>query len=160
VSKHGAGPAVWIATSGGVGYFPVAPGTAGSLVGVGLIVAAAQLPLARGAVNAVVGGVALALCAVGIWAAGQAEKHFGCVDPGQVVVDEVVGQMVALLFHVQASWPWLLAGFVLFRFFDMLKPPPARQAERAPAGWGIMLDDVVAGLYALAVMVIAGLILK
>lgn len=160
MSKPRAGLAVWIATSGGAGYFPVAPGTAGALVGVGLVVAAAQLPLSPGAVRAVIGGAALVLCAVGIWAAGQAEKHFGCVDPGQVVLDEVVGQMVALLFHPQASWLWLLAGFLLFRFFDVLKPPPARWAERAPAGWGIMLDDVVAGIYALAVLVIAGLVLK
>jgi phosphatidylglycerophosphatase A len=160
VSKPRAGAAVWIATCAGAGYFPIAPGTAGALVGVALVAAAARLPLGHRALVALVGGTALALCALGVWAAGRAEKHFGCVDPSQVVLDEVVGQMLTLLLRPAGSWKWLLAGFLLFRFFDVLKPFPARRAEHAPAGWGIMLDDVVAGLYGLAAMVIAGLIFK
>ncbi len=160
MSKPRRGAAVWIATCGGVGYFPVAPGTAGSLVGLLLVAGAAQLPLTRGLLSAVVGGAALALCALGIWAAGGAEKYFGCVDPSHVVLDEVVGQMLAFLVHPTDSWKWLLAGLVFFRFFDVVKPFPARRAEHAPAGWGIMLDDVVAGLYALAAMVLARMLLK
>jgi phosphatidylglycerophosphatase A len=82
-----------------------------------------------------------------VWAASQAEKYFGRTDPGQVVIDEVVGQMITLLLWPGATWKWLLAGFVLFRFFDVVKPFPARRLEHAPSGWGIMLDDVAAGIY-------------
>lgn len=160
MSEPRAGMAVWIATCGGVGYFPVAAGTAGSLAGIALVAAEARLPLAYGGLVATVGGTALALFTLGIWAAGRAERHFGCLDPSQVVLDEVVGQMLALLLRPAASWKWLLAGFLLFRFFDVLKPFPARRAERAPAGWGIMLDDVVAGFYSLAVLGIAGLVFQ
>lgn len=154
------GPAVWVATCGGAGYFPVAPGTAGSLVGLGLVVVAALLPFGRWEYSAVLGAATCAAFALGVWAAGQAEKFFGRVDPGQVVIDEVVGQMIAFLAKPPGGWPWLVAGFILFRAFDIMKPFPARQAERAPGGWGIMLDDVVAGLYSLLVLTALRLALK
>jgi phosphatidylglycerophosphatase A len=70
------------------------------------------------------------------------------------VIDEVLGQMIALWF-VPRSWPWLLAGFLLFRLFDIWKPLGAREAQRLPGGWGIVIDDVMAGLYALALLQIA-----
>ena len=152
-----AGPAVWIATAAGVGYFPVAPGTAGSLVGVAFVVALAQLPVGRAAEMAALAAAALAIFALGVWAAGQAESFFGRIDPGQVVVDEVAGQMLTFLLVPNFTWKWLLAGFLLFRTFDIVKPFPARQAERIPRGWGIMLDDVLAGLYAMVVLAIIGL---
>jgi phosphatidylglycerophosphatase A len=69
-----------------------------------------------------------------------------------VVIDEVVGQMVTLLAWPDASWKLLLAGFVLFRILDVIKPFPAGRAENAPGGWGIMLDDVIAGAYGLALL--------
>jgi phosphatidylglycerophosphatase A len=97
---------------------------------------------------------------LGVWAASGAEKYFGRVDPGHVVIDEVVGQLLTFLVRPDASWKWLLAGFVLFRIFDVVKPFPARQAERLPGGWGIMTDDVVAGLYSLAAVLILGYALK
>jgi len=158
VTDRRAGPAIWIATAGGAGYFPIAPGTAGSLVGVAVVVGLAQLPLHRAAAIAVLAGASLALCALGIWAAGEAEEFFGRTDPGQVVVDEVVGQMLTFLLLPHVTWKWLAGGFLLFRAFDIVKPFPARQAERIPRGWGIMLDDVVAGLYGLAVLAVIGLI--
>lgn len=154
-------PARWavvIATAGGAGYFPIAPGTAGSLVGIAVVAVVARLPLSRAAGSATLAAVSAVLFALGVWAAGEAEKFFGRTDPGQVVVDEVVGQIITLLLFPHATWKWLLAGFLLFRAFDIVKPPPARQAERFPRGWGIMMDDVVAGLYGLVVLTAIGLV--
>ena len=160
MTERRAGPAIWIATAGGVGYFPIAPGTAGSLVGVAAVVGLGQLPLHRAAAIGVLAAASLGLCALGVWAAGKAEEFFGRTDPGQVVVDEVVGQMLTFLLIPHTTWKWLVGGFLLFRFFDIVKPFPARQAERIPRGWGIMLDDVVAGLYAMAVLAVIGLVIR
>jgi len=143
---------------GGVGYFPVAPGTVGSLVGVAVVAGLGRLPLDRTGAIAVLAAASLALFAVGVWAAGKAEEFFGRTDPSQVVVDEVVGQMLTFLLLPHAGWKWLVGGFLLFRAFDIVKPFPARQAERIPRGWGIMLDDVVAGVYALSVLAVIGLV--
>ena len=82
----------------------------------------------------------------GVWAAGLIEQEKGD-DPGLVVIDEFAGQWIALIF-VPQTIPVYLAAFVLFRFFDILKPFPVRQAEKLPAGWGVMTDDIMAGLYA------------
>lgn len=152
--------AVWIATCAGTGFLPFAPGTFGSLVGLGLVVAIAHLPSPQPWKSFIVALAALGVCAVGIPAAGEAEKFFGRKDPGQVVIDEVAGQLLTFLVHPDASWKWLLAGFLLFRAFDIVKPFPAGRAEHAPGGWGIMLDDVVAGAYSLAALVILGMIFK
>jgi len=160
LTERRAGPAIWIATAGGAGYFPIAPGTAGSVVGIAVVVGLAQLRLNRTASIAVLGAASLILFALGVWAAGIAESYFGRVDPGQVVVDEVVGQMLTFLLLPHATWKWLLGGFLLFRAFDILKPFPARQAERFPRGWGIMIDDVVAGVYGLAVLAVIGLVTR
>jgi phosphatidylglycerophosphatase A len=156
VAEQRRGAAIWIATSGGAGYFPIAPGTAGSAVGVGIVAAIGVLPLARIWQHVAIAVLALGLGAIGVWAASEAEKHFGKTDPGQVVIDEVVGQMITLLFWPGATWKWLLAGFVLFRFFDVLKPFPARRLEHAPGGWGIMLDDVAAGIYGALALLLLG----
>jgi phosphatidylglycerophosphatase A len=161
LTERRAGPAIWIATAGGAGYFPIAPGTAGSVVGIAVVVGLAQLRLNRPASIAVLGAASLVLFALGVWAAGKAEDYFGRVDPGQVVIDEVVGQMLTFLLLPHATWKWLLGGFLLFRTFDIVKPFPARQAERFPRGWGIMVDDVVAGVYGLAVLLaVRGLVTR
>jgi phosphatidylglycerophosphatase A len=151
---------VWIATCCGAGFLPGAPGTAGSLVGVGLAAAIAQLPSPQPWKSVLVGMAAIALCGIGIGAATDAEKYFGSKDPGQVVIDEVVGQMLTFLIHPDAGWKWMIAGFLLFRAFDILKPFPARRLERLPGGWGIMMDDVAAGVYALAVLTVLEVIFK
>ena len=92
--------------------------------------------------------VAVALiCAIGVWAANRVEADSKIVDPSFVVIDEVAGQLITL-FLIPFSWIYLLAGFLLFRAFDILKPFPARRAEELPGGWGIMLDDIFAGIYA------------
>lgn len=152
--------AVWIATCAGTGFLPLVPGTFGSLLGVGLVVAIAHLPSPQPWKSLVLALAALALGAIGIGVATETEKFFGRKDPGQVVIDEVVGQMLTFLIHPDAGWKWLLAGFLLFRAFDVIKPFPARRIERAPGGWGIMLDDVIAGAYGLAALTILGMMFR
>lgn len=154
------GPAFWIATFGGVGFFPIWPGTIGAAVGVAVVVALGRLPVAGAGLSATVGLTASAIYGLGVWAASRAERSLGCRDPGPVVVDEVVGQMVTFLACPAASWKVLLAGFALFRFFDVVKPFPAGRAEHLPGGWGIMTDDVVAGIYSMAGLSAVRLVLK
>ena len=96
-------------------------------------------------------GIAALVTAVGIPAATVVERECGRHDPSFVVIDEVAGQMLALV-AVPLRWKSLIAGFILFRVFDIVKPPPVRRLERLPRGTGIMLDDVGAGLYALIVV--------
>lgn len=137
---------MFIATGAGSGYLPKAPGTWGSLVGVLLWFLASRLePSSYLAVVAV-------LFVIGVFSAGAVEKIVDRPDPSIVVIDEIVGQMIALSLapvHPAAA----LAGFVLFRFFDILKPFPIGWIDRhLHGGLGVMLDDVVAGLYALLVL--------
>lgn len=148
-----------IATLGPIGFFPRAPGTWGAAVGVMVVVLIHRFfPGSRSL--AALGGAAAAIYGLGVGAAGAAEKNLGAKDPGPVVIDEVAGQMVALLFQPMPGWKWLLAGFLLFRFFDVLKPFPARRAEHLPRGWGIMTDDVVAGAYSALAMFLLGLAIR
>ena len=123
-----------------------------------MVVGLGRLPLSPTAATAVLAAASLALFPLGVWTAGEAERFFGRTDPGHVVVDEVVGQMLTFLLLPHPTWKWLVGGFLLFRAFDTAKPFPARQAERFPRGWGIMLDDVVAGAYGMAVLAIIGLV--
>jgi phosphatidylglycerophosphatase A len=95
-----------------------------------------------------------AFTALGIWAADRAEPIFGEKDSQKIVVDEIVGFMIAN-FAAAAGIASIAAAFILFRFFDIIKPYPARRAERLPGGAGVVLDDVVAGLYSLAVVRLA-----
>jgi phosphatidylglycerophosphatase A len=141
VQKVGDFLASVVATVGGAGYLPVAPGTAGSAIGLLLFwpMAAWRWPWQLGA--------SLALFLVGALAAARVARRVGQKDPGIVVMDEVVGQWVTL-----AALPLTPAtaalGFVLFRAMDILKPWPARDLEHLPGGWGIMADDVAAGVWA------------
>ena len=136
---------VGIATVGGVGWFPIAPGTAGSAVGIAVYM------LTRGwsAQSQIL--LLLAITIVGIWAAGVTEKTFQKQDPGPVVIDEVAGQLLTLLL-TGVGWRGAIAGFFIFRVLDILKPPPARGLERLHGGLGIMADDLMAGAYGLALM--------
>ena len=149
-----------IATGLGSGYFPIAPGTAGSALGLAVVIAFRQTslkPLWLGVSLAAFAGL---LFFVGVWSAGKAEKIIERVDPGQVVIDEVVGQIITFVATPRIAWKGLIVGFIVFRVFDIIKPFPARQAERLPGGWGIMTDDVIAGLYSLIVLVILGRFIK
>jgi len=133
--------AVLLATVGYIGHFPIAPGTAGSAAALPLffLVRIAGWP-------ALEVTVILVLLAAGCWAGSVAEAHYARTDPGYVVLDEVVGMLVTLLF-VPVSATGALVGFFLFRLFDIIKPFPARQCERLHGGVGIMTDDLVAGIY-------------
>ena len=137
---------LFIATGAGSGYLPVAPGTWGSAVGVLLWLAVSRLAMPT--YLAVLG----ALFVIGVFSAGAAEKIVDRGDPGLVVIDEIVGQLITLA--VAPHHPVaVLAGFVLFRLFDILKPFPVGWIDRhLHGGLGIMLDDVAAGLYALLVL--------
>jgi phosphatidylglycerophosphatase A len=95
--------------------------------------------------------LAVVVTLIGVPAATRVAQAAAKKDPGFVVIDEVAGQLISLI-AVPLTWKTFFAGFILFRAFDILKPPPVRQLERLPEGTGIMLDDVGAGMYALAVM--------
>jgi phosphatidylglycerophosphatase A len=136
--------ALFIATAGGAGYSPVAPGTVGSAL------TAAILWLAPFSPSGVIAFFVVVTLA-GLWASDRAERVLGGKDPGAIVIDEVAGMTLAVL-AFPLTPPTLAAGFVLFRFFDIVKPFPARASERARGGLGVMVDDLIAGLYALAVL--------
>lgn len=165
--------ALAIATCG-VGYLPLAPGTWGSLVGVGLylVVRGASMKLFFGVgaqdnfnlLQVYYGVITFELVVifavglVGTWAASRTEKLSAKKDPGKVVIDEVVGQYIALIpvpFMLGAAWWSAILAFVLFRVFDIVKPYPARKLESLPAGLGIMADDIVAGVYATIAVAVA-----
>jgi phosphatidylglycerophosphatase A len=129
-----------IATAAGLGFAPVAPGTVGAAAGVVYHLATRHWSPGL----QVLGLVLLSL--MGVWAAGLAAQAAGREDPSHVVVDEVAGQAVTLAFFDLGA-VGLLIGFGLFRLFDIAKPFPIRRFERLPRGWGIMADDIVAGVY-------------
>lgn len=146
---------LFLATGAGTGYVPIAPGTAGTLLGV--LIYAAGLETLPGPLYllTLLSGIALA-----VWASDGAIAIFGRKDPAQVTIDEVVGMLTTMAFVPSLgklpllagafSIEWnLLLGFVFFRMFDILKPFPIRWIERtAPGGYGVVLDDVAAGIYA------------
>jgi len=132
--------ALALATALGVGYIPIAPGTFGSAVGLLLWAVLPDTALVQGATIVV-------LFAAGSWAGSVAERHFGRTDPGEVVIDEVMG-MLLTLFLTGVGWKGALVGFFLFRLSDIVKPPPARRLERLHGGIGVMADDAMAAIYA------------
>lgn len=151
-------------TTFGVGYLPLMPGTYGSAVGVGIYLFVAQLEksvyshyISGGgtdehitawlhAVNLI---LFLLFCLLGIWAANRATRLFKNKDPQQAVVDEVIGQLITFLFvPFLVSWHFVLAGFLLFRLFDIWKPYPIDSLQNLPAGIGVCADDILAGVYA------------
>ena len=142
--------ATTVATFFGVGYLRPGPGTWGSAVTLVLWTAIAYLlPISFRTPAAIT--LAALITLIGIPAATRVARAAGVKDPQFVVIDEVAGQLIALI-AVPLSWKTFLAGFILFRGFDIVKPPPVRQLEALPEGTGIVLDDVAAGLYAFAVM--------
>lgn len=140
-------PAGWIATALGAGLSPKAPGTAGSLV--------ALLPwwfLLRDLSLGIYLAVLIAGFVLGVWACEVSDRRLGMHDQGALVWDEVIGMWITL-FAAPLHWWWIVVGFALFRLFDIWKPWPVSWADRrVHGGLGVMLDDVVAGLYALVVL--------
>lgn len=151
-------------TTFGVGYLPIAPGTWGSMVGVVIYLgfvwlesAAIALYLPKGIVESQITAwihfgnlsIFLLFCLVGVWAANRSTVLFKHKDPSQAVVDEVMGQLLTFLFiPFTYSWKLILAGFLLFRLFDIWKPYPIDSLQNLPAGIGVCADDILAGVYA------------
>jgi phosphatidylglycerophosphatase A len=144
-------PVLSVASAAGAGYLPLAPGTWGSALAVAIFVLFSPVGFWRFGVTLV------ALFFLGIWAADGAERILGRKDDRRIVIDEVGGQLVALMpllvVGSSRSWSALVTGFVLFRCFDIWKPGPVRWAERRFAGGvGVMVDDLVAGLLSAVVL--------
>ena len=133
-------PALLFSTALGVGYIPVAPGTFGSAAGLLLWALLPSSPAVQGAT--IVG-----LFIAGSWSGGVAEQHFGRADPGQVVIDEVMGMLITLFLN-PVGWAGGTLAFLLFRAADIAKPYPANRLERLPGGIGVMADDAMAAIYA------------
>ncbi|MCK4771671.1 MAG: phosphatidylglycerophosphatase A [Candidatus Latescibacteria bacterium] len=129
----------WIACGFGVGFAPQAPGTIATFF---LAVVYGFLPELDPILGVI---IAASLCLLGVYLCGHAEKLLGH-DAGSIVWDEFAGFAVAV-WAVPKSWPVVLAALMIFRFFDIVKPPPAGAAQRLPGGWGIVADDIVAGIY-------------
>ena len=132
--------ALALATVGGIGYVPFAPGTFGSAVGVFVWWLLGPSPIVQ----------AMAIVAIfgaGVWSATVCERHCSRTDPGHVIIDEVVGMLVTL-FLVPVGWAGAFAGFLLFRLADVVKPYPANRFESLHGGLGVMADDCMAGVYA------------
>lgn len=161
---------LWVAQGFGIGRIPVAPGTFGSVLGVlwfAVLLASGRLWL--------FGLGTLAGLALSVWLCGVGERLLGQKDPGSVVLDEITAMPVCFVSWVaiqlwsqgawprvetlfsKANWPVVLGVFIGFRFFDVLKPWPVRQSQALPGGWGITVDDFLAGLYVSLVVLLAHL---
>jgi phosphatidylglycerophosphatase A len=155
-----AGKTAWawaVGTFFGAGLLRPGPGSWGSAAAALLWLGAANglhlapAPLAWLTLAAAMGAIAIGVPAATVVERESERQGLRIVDPGHVVIDEVAGQWIALIYS-RVNLSHLLAGFLFFRLFDIVKPWPARQLESMPAGWGIMLDDVAAGVYALLLM--------
>jgi phosphatidylglycerophosphatase A len=132
---------LFIATCGYLGYVPIAPGTFGSAAGLAVFYAVRS----TGSVSVELAAIVV-LFAIGVWSGTVAEHHFGGTDPGPIVLDEVVGMLITLAF-LPVNLTGAIAGFLIFRVLDVLKPWPAAGFEKLPGGLGVMADDGMAALY-------------
>ncbi len=137
-----------IATGMGVGFFPLFPGTIGSLFGLLLFLLLQHLSTVTFIL------FLLLFFGLGVYSSHLSESFFKKKDASEIVIDEIVA-ILLVLFFLPASLLWWTAGFVSFRFFDILKPPPIRIFERLPGGWGVMMDDIIAAGYALGILRLA-----
>ena len=138
--------AVFISTAAYTGYFPIAPGTVGSAVGLavyGLVWWSGSRLLEIGLI--------LSLFLAGVWAATRTEQYFGSIDPGPIVLDEVVGMLITLAF-LPVNVTGAIVGFFVFRALDVIKPWPSGGFEKLPGGLGVMADDGMAAIYGNLVM--------
>ena len=132
---------IFIATCGYLGYVPVAPGTFGSAAGLALFFAVRSTGSMWVELAAIV-----VLFAIGVWSGTIAEEHFGGIDPGPVVLDEVVGMLITLAL-LPVNLTGAIVGFLIFRVLDVVKPWPSAQFEKLPGGLGVMADDGMAAIY-------------
>jgi phosphatidylglycerophosphatase A len=134
--------AVFVCSFGYVGFFPFAPGTIGSAAGIALYVICRSAGILYLELPLIV-----ALFVLGVAFTATTEEALGCVDPGPIVIDEVMGMMITLAF-IPVGWGGMVVGFLLFRLLDVFKPFPARQLENLKGGMGVMSDDAMAAIYA------------
>lgn len=132
-----------------MGLIPVGPGTFGTLAAIPLFYALSFTPIY------IYLAITVAIILISVWASTIAEEIFQKTDPGQVVADEVAGFLVTMIL-VPATISNIFLGFLLFRLFDIAKPYPVRKFEKLPGGWGIVIDDVAAGVYACVTVHILG----
>lgn len=151
-SPHAPRWARWIATGFGVGYSPIMPGTLGSLLGFSFFLSLRPLPPVLYLLTLI------AFVFLGVHTAGLSESFFQKKDASEIVIDEIV-TIMGVLFLIPPSVGWWFAGLVAFRVFDILKPPPCRQFERLPGGWGVMADDLLAGAYTVVFIQFAAILL-
>jgi phosphatidylglycerophosphatase A len=137
---------LFIATCGYLGYVPIAPGTFGSAAGLAVFFAVRS----TGSMGVELAAIVV-LFAIGVWSGTLAEHHFGGVDPGPVVLDEVVGMLITLAF-IPVNVTGAIVGFLVFRIFDVVKPWPSARFEHLPGGLGVMADDGMAAIYGNLVM--------
>lgn len=137
---------LFVATCGYLGYVPIAPGTFGSAAGLAVFYLVRQ----SGSVAVELAAIVV-LFLIGIWAGTEAEHHFGGVDPGPVVLDEVVGMLITLAL-LPVNMTGAITGFLVFRVLDVVKPWPSAGFERFPGGLGVMADDGMAAIYGNLVM--------
>jgi phosphatidylglycerophosphatase A len=148
-------PAHWLAFGGGIGLLPVAPGTAGTLLALPLYWLLAPLLPALELLALIA-----AMFAAGIWACGRTGRALGVADHGGMVWDEIVAFMLVLFFTPDNLY-WQAFAFLLFRLFDILKPPPIAYYDRTfKSGFGVMLDDLIAAFYTLVLLALASAILR
>jgi phosphatidylglycerophosphatase A len=145
--------AVLVATWFGFGYSPKAPGTAGSVAALAIGIALHEVWGWSGWHFAALAAV---IFPVAVWAAGETARVKNLKDPQIVVIDEVIGQWITMAGAATLNWTTYLLALALFRLFDVWKPPPVRQLEALAGGWGINADDVMAGVYGAAVLMVAG----
>jgi phosphatidylglycerophosphatase A len=134
--------AIFVCSFGYIGFFPFAPGTVGSAAGVAVYVAARHFGVPHFELIAIT-----ALAISGVVLTRACEEQLECIDPGPIVIDEVMGMLITL-FMIPVGWLGILVGFLLFRALDVAKPFPARQLERLHGGFGVMADDAMAAIYA------------
>ena len=127
-----------------VGYSPIAPGTIGSLWGILIYLLLRRYPI-------IFIFITILLFIIGFFVCARAEKIFNEKDSGKIVIDEI-SSMCLVCFFIKPGWPMILIGFLLFRFFDIVKLPPAKRIEKLPGSLGIMLDDMIAAVYAVIVL--------
>jgi len=144
---------LFLASGFGAGYVPIAPGTAGTLVAIPIFFALSLIPFPLYELTI------LTFFFLASWISGEAQRCWGRKDHPRIVIDEIMGYLITMLW-LPKTFLFIILGFFLFRFFDIVKPPPIRLLERVKGGFGVVLDDVVAGVYANIVLQLIRLIAR
>jgi len=142
-----------IAQGAYAGRFPIAPGTAGTVVGLLLFLGMKNLAHVHYL------GICVLVILIGTWTAGRAEVMLGCTDSPSIVIDEIAGYLVTM-FMVPSGWSFAVSGFLIFRAFDIVKPWPLRRLQDLHGGAGVMLDDIGAGIYSNILLQLAALLIS